>query len=234
MKQLLLLGFFLLSSRFMFSQQPELVDGHDHYQTSHNQVLRIPIRIKNNSDKAQFYVVKKVKGELGDTQKGYFCLGSKCLDGSIEEFSKRIEPGETLYDLYYNFESGIQNTQATFKFEYFPKGNLHSIQEKSVNVVVEEKHSKSYVFQSREITMQDIYPNPVQDHAFIDYRLHTESVKAKVSIHNVLGKNMGDYELNPSETRVKIEAEGLVAGVYFYTLYLDNNGILTRKMIVRK
>jgi hypothetical protein len=234
MKPLLLLSFFLLSSRAMLSQQSEGLDSHDNYITTYNQVVRIPLRIKNNSDKVQFYVIRKVKGELGDTQKGYFCLNNNCLDAAIGEFSKRIEAGETLYDLYYTIESGIQTAQTTLKFEYFPKGNLHSIVERNFNVVVEEKQSKAYVFQSREITMQDIYPNPVQDQAFIEYRLHSESVKAKISIHNILGKNMGDYDLPPSETRVRIEAEGLVSGVYFYTLYLDNNGIVTRKLIVRK
>ncbi|MFN7603180.1 MAG: T9SS type A sorting domain-containing protein, partial [Bacteroidota bacterium] len=79
-----------------------------------------------------------------------------------------------------------------------------------------------------------VYPNPVQDQAFIDYKLHTETVKAKIVVHNVLGKAMGDYELAFDDTRVKIQADDLVPGIYFYTVYLNNNGILTRKLIVRK
>jgi hypothetical protein len=45
---------------------------------------------------------------------------------------------------------------------------------------------------------------------------------------------MGDYDLPASETRVKIQADELISGVYFYTVYIDNSGVLTRKLIVRK
>ncbi len=234
LKQLLLLGFFFLSSCWVYAQSGEANEAHDTFQTTYNQLLRIPIRVKNTSDKPLFYVIRKVKGELGDTQKGYFCLNNRCLDASIEEFSKRLEPGETLYELYYTLESGIQSSQSTLRFEYFPKGNVQAMQEKSVTVVVDERPLKTYVYQSKEITLHDIYPNPIQDQAFIDYKLHSETVKAKISIHNILGKVMGEYDLTVTETRIKIEADNLVPGVYFYTLYLDNNGILTRKLIVRK
>ena len=59
-------------------------------------------------------------------------------------------------------------------------------------------------------------------------------MKAKIVVHNVLGKAMGDYELAFDDNRVKIQADDLVPGIYFYTVYLNNNGILTRKLIVRK
>ncbi|MBK8291991.1 MAG: T9SS type A sorting domain-containing protein [Flammeovirgaceae bacterium] len=90
------------------------------------------------------------------------------------------------------------------------------------------------LFQSKDITIHDVYPNPVQDHAFIDYQLHNENVKAKLVIHNILGRPLDEYELNSSETRAKIQTEEYTSGIYFYTLYLDNNGILTRKLIIRK
>jgi len=72
------------------------------------------------------------------------------------------------------------------------------------------------------------------DQAYIDYRLHNEMLKAKLVLHNVLGKSMGDFELPSSETLVKIPTDELAPGVYFYTIYLNNSGILTRKLVVRK
>jgi Secretion system C-terminal sorting domain len=234
MKLIVFICIILLAGWPAGAQHFEVLDGPDNYQTSFNQLVRIPIRIKNNTDKSQFYVIRKAKGDLGDTQKGYFCFNNQCLDAGIEEFSKKVEPGETLQDLFYTLESGIQTMQAAIKFEIFPKGHPHELLDRSVSVSVEEKPSKSYIFQSKEITIQDIYPNPVQEHGFIDYKLHSESAKAKITVHNILGKPMGDYDLAPSENRVKIQADELVSGVYFYTVYLNNNGILTRKLIVRK
>jgi hypothetical protein len=45
---------------------------------------------------------------------------------------------------------------------------------------------------------------------------------------------MNEFELPTAETHVKIQTEEFTSGIYFYTLYLDNNGILTRKLIIRK
>lgn len=100
---------------------------------------------------------------------------------------------------------------------------------------VEEKTTRSFVFQTRDITVHDVYPNPVTDQqAYLDYRLADEGIKAKVVIHNILGSPVGEYEMNASETRVKIQSDELSSGVYFYTIYLDNIGVLTRKLVVRK
>ena len=234
MKQLAFVCLFLVAGWQAWAQHFEVLDIQEGYQTTFNQQIRVPIHLKNNTDKAQFYVIRKVKGDFGDTQKGYFCIGFNCLDASIVEFTKRIEPGETLQDLVFTFESGIQANQTILKFEFFPKGSPQEARDRTVTITVEEKPTRSYIFQSKEISVQDVYPNPVQDHAFIDYKLHTESVKARITLHNIFGKIMSDYDLPSSETRVKIQADELVSGVYFYTVYLNNNGILTRKLLVRK
>ena len=96
-KRLLFLIVFVLSSEYLVSQHFEVLEGHESFQAAYNQLLRIPIRVKNNTDKAQFYVIRKVKGEIGDTQKGYFCLNNNCLESSIEEFSKKIEPAVSYF-----------------------------------------------------------------------------------------------------------------------------------------
>jgi len=36
------------------------------------------------------------------------------------------------------------------------------------------------------------------------------------------------------ENKIKISTDELPAGVYFYTVYLNNSGVLTRKLVVRK
>lgn len=219
----------------VFAQSPELVNKQEtSYQVQLSEVLKIPLRIKNTTDKPQFYIIRKVSGDLGGTQKGYFCLDDNCLQSGMDEFSKRIEPGQTLNGLYYTLETGLVTGQNNLKFEVFERGKLANAIEHAVTVNVEEKKERSMVFQSKDITIHDVYPNPVSDYAFIEYKIITESIKANVVIHNILGMPMGDYELPTYETRVKIYTEDLAPGVYFYTLYLDNDGVLTRKLIVRK
>ncbi|MBS1681741.1 MAG: T9SS type A sorting domain-containing protein [Bacteroidetes bacterium] len=213
------------------AQNFELVDRMDNYQSGINQLARIPLKIKNNTDKAQFYVIKKTKSDLGETQKGYFCYDNKCLEPSITEFSKKIEPGE-IANLSFTIETGLQPSQNSIKFEIFPKEKPEEIIEQSVSILIDDRLQRS-VFQSREITVNDIYPNPVQDQAVIEYRIY-DNTKAKIVIHNVLGRSMGEYELPSGDTRIKFQVDDFAPGVYFYTLYVNNNGVMTRKMMVRK
>lgn len=234
MKRWLVFAGLIWVTSLAYTQSFELLDRQDSYQTTVSETLRIPIHIRNTTDKPQFYIIRKVQSDLGTTQKGYFCLDKTCLEPGMDEFSKRIEAGETLNTLYYTLETGLVTGQNSIRFEVFARGNQKELVEHQINVFVEERQAKALLFQSKDITIHEIYPNPVVDQAIIDYKIHNESLKAKILVHNILGKAMGDYELPVSDTKVKIIADDLVAGVYFYTLYLDNSGVLTRKLIVRK
>lgn len=211
----------------------EIVDRQENYQAIVGETIYIPVRIKNNTDKAQFFIVRKAFSDLGSSQKGYFCLNKNCLEQGMDEFSKRLEPGQTA-ELYYTMETGLSTGINNLRFEVFVRGLPHHILERIVNVQIDEKREKSFVFQSRDITIHDVYPNPITDQAYIDYRIHNESIKAKVVIHNILGRTMNETELPVFESKIKLQADDLATGIYFYTLYLDNDGVLTRKLIVRK
>lgn len=234
MQKLFILLAIITASWTVKAQSFELMDRQEIYQTGLSENLRIPLRIKNNTDKSQFYVIRKVSSDLGGTQKGYFCIDKNCLESGLEEFSKRLEPGEILSGLYYTLETGLVTGQNNIRFEFFVKGQPNDLIDYSVTIAIDEKQAKQLVFRSKEITLHDVYPNPATDQAFIDYQLHNETIKAKMVIHNILGSAMGDYELPFVETKVKIRTDELAAGIYFYTLYLDNDGVLTRKLIVRK
>ncbi len=234
MKQWLISLGLILAVTGAFSQGFELIDRQENYQTAISETLRIPLRIKNNTDKPQFYIIRKANNDLGGTQKGYFCLDKNCLETEIDEFSKRVESGETLNGLYYTLETGLVTGQNNLKFEFFLRGSPQNVIQHQVNITIDEHRAKSFIFQSKDITIQDVYPNPVTDQAFIDYKIHTETIKAKVVIHNILGSSVGNYELPNSENRIKLTTDEFSAGVYFYTVYLDNNGVLTRKLIIRK
>lgn len=214
------------------AQNFELIDRLDNYQAGFNQMVRIPLKIKNNTDKAQFYIIKRTRADLNESQKGYFCLDNKCLEASITEFSKRIEPGE-ITNLSFTIETGGQQALNTLRFEIFPKGNTTDIIEQNVTLAIDDRLQRS-IYQSREITINDMYPNPVQDQAVIEYKIHNDYSKAKIVVHNVLGRSMAEYELPSNDTHIKLQVDDFAPGVYFYTLYVNNSGVLTRKIMVRK
>jgi len=234
MKHCLTLFGMLFITLLGYGQSFDLVEPQDAFQTGVGETLKIPIRIRNNTDKPQTYVIRKVQGELSSSQKGYFCMDKNCLEVGMEEFTKKVEPGQTLANLFYTLETGLMAGQGNFRFEVFVRGNPKEIVEYNADVTVGEKLTRDLVFQSKDITIHNVYPNPVVGTANMDYRIHNETMKAKIVIHNVLGKSVGDYEMPFFENKIKILTEELPAGIYFYTVYLDNSGVLTRKLVVRK
>jgi len=234
MKAWTILGLLVLGSIIGEAQSFELVDRQDSYQGGISQSIRIGLKVKNTTDKAQFYIFRKVQDDLNSTQKGYFCIDKNCLEPGIDEFSKRIESGETLQNLYFVVETGLIGGQHSLHFQIFPKGNIQLTQDHTVNLTIDDKTVKSLFFHSKDITVHDVYPNPVNDFATMEYTVHNDLAKVRVVVHNILGKSLGDYELANSDNKLKITAEDLPAGVYFYTLYVNNEGVFTRKLIVRK
>ncbi len=233
MKQFLFIFCLACSSLNLIAQNLELLDRQEFYQTSSVQRLKIPLALKNNTDKVQSFTIRKITNDLGHSTKGYFCINHNCQELWVNDISASIEPNETLQNLYYVIETGIISGQTSLKFEISQKGNPKEIIEHNLTINIEEK-SKPFIFQSKEISIQDVYPNPAADQAYIDYKIHDENVKVKLLIHNILGRILGDYQLPSSETKIKIPTEDLPTGVYFYTLYLDQEGVLTRKLVVRK
>jgi hypothetical protein len=234
MKHIIVLFAVMLGGVAALAQSFELVDKQDSYQGGISQTVYLPLKIRNNTEKPQIYIVRKVQDDLGSGLKGYFCLDKNCQTTYLDEFSVRIEPGETNQNLVFTIETGLLSGQHFVKFEIFPRGSPSVSIEHAISITIDDKPIKARIFDSRDITVHDVYPNPVTDQAIIEYSIHNDELKGKVVIHNILGKYMGDYELPVSENKIKIQTDDLPAGIYFYTVYINSEGVLTRKLVVRK
>jgi hypothetical protein len=132
-------------------------------------------------------------------------------------------------------EAGLAQGLSTIKYIAFNKSNPAESFEFDLNFSIEEKAEKQHIYSSNRVVLHDVYPNPVtNDQAFVNYSILHESVKAKITLHNILGNTIEEYPLPQTENRLKIQTSTLNAGIYFYTLYVDNEGVMTRKLIVRK
>jgi len=235
MKRWFILLLFLIATQVGMAQGVEWIDRQDNYQAVIGQNARIPIRVRNTTDRTQTIVIRRALAELNANQKGYFCVGEECLDGSVDQVTRKLEAGEVAVNVYYVVEPGMTATSNAFRFEVYHKGSPQLGLEHAFMLSVDEKPSRSFVFQTRNFMVHDIYPNPVTDQdAYLDYKLTDDALKVKVVIHNILGSPVGENEMVATESKVKIDAQQLSSGVYFYTIYIDNVGVLTRKLVVRK
>jgi len=79
------------------------------------------------------------------------------------------------------------------------------------------------------------YPNPFSQSTNIGYSLPQNVHSAKIVLTDASGKVFKQIPVSVTEDGVvKIEAESLPAGVYFYSLYMDNTLVDTKKMVLSK
>lgn len=206
----------------------------DIYKGFIGETVRVPLRFTNHSDKPITLIIRKTSASLGGTQKNYFCLDDNCLDQRVEDVMVRLEPGQTISNFQVALEAGLANGISSVKYVVFNRQNTAENIEIDLNFSVEERTSKEDIYASNHIVLHDVYPNPVVDYAFVNYNLLNDAMEAKIIIHNILGNPVEEYSLPATENRVKIRADAMDAGIYFYTLYLDNEGVVTRKLIVKK
>jgi hypothetical protein len=234
MKRLLLLIWLALVSATLSAQNFEISGLQDAYRGSLGDLIRAPLYFKNKTDKPITLILRKAETQIGSTQKNLFCIDNNCLDQRTEDYILRIEPGQTVQNFSIGLEAGLVEGFSAVKYIVYNKSNPSETTQIEVNFIVEGRNEKSSIYTSRFITIHDVYPNPVTDYANIEYQLHDDQVKTKIVIHNILGNAVTQYELPYSEIRIKILAEQFNAGIYFYTLYIDNEGVMTRKLIVKK
>lgn len=235
MKKVLPVACGLAMSAIAWAQSFELTGKPETQRGYVGELLKVPLVIKNISPKTITLIIRKTDAHLGGTQRSFICLAEPCLGDQLpEEVTVRLEPGQILHQLTLVLDAGLAPGTSTVRYAVSNRSTPSETVEVEINYIVEEKTVKNEIFHSRHITIHDIFPNPVTDFATINYKIHTEDVRAKIVIHNILGSRLEELELPYLQTQVKLSAEELSGGIYFYTLYLDNEGVMTRKLMVKK
>ncbi len=229
----------VISILFGFStiaQSIEILDNNQNYHGNIGSKIEVPIKIKNNSDRVLHLMVQRVSSQIGSTQSTFFCWGDECFskDTYILPTSRKLAPGEESSAFISVLEAGLTEQFSTVTYIFYDRDNPSDAVSYELNYNVEEKEIKGLLFESEDITLSDAYPNPVSEFAIIQYRFFDETKEAKILIHNVLGSIVGEYELLPFENQLKISTQELNPGVYFYTLYLDKQVKVTKKLLVKK
>jgi len=77
-------------------------------------------------------------------------------------------------------------------------------------------------------------PNPFTDETTIQFTLPKGVTNASVLIHDMQGKQIKAYVLDSNNTSISINGGELEAGMYFYSLVIDNKINNTLKMVLTK
>ena len=194
------------------------------------------IKLRNNSSKTIHVRVKRVERQLSTGQSNYFCLGGDCYTTSTKLLPKIItlKPGQTTSSFKSILKAGISESESTVKYVFYNNDNPADETEFEVLYSIIENKPKSQLLRNNSISMTNVYPNPVNTFAIIDYNIIKNGIVAKIIVHNVLGGNVGEYQLQRRDNNLKINTADFKPGVYFYSVYVDNENIATKKFIIKR
>lgn len=225
---------FFLISKVSLGQSFEIVGHQDIIHTTIGETSKTPLRIKNLTDKPIYLIIRRTDVQIGSTQKTSFCIDQQCQENRSRDFILKVDPLTTSESVQISLEAGLAPVTSSLKYAIINKNNPAESIDIDFAYSVEESRAKEDLYSSNLIRLHNVYPNPVTDFANVDYRILNSAVKARIVLHNILGNKMDEYPLPAHETQIKIRSDALAAGIYFYTLYIENEGVVTRKLVVRK
>lgn len=103
----------------------------------------------------------------------------------------------------------------------------------SENKIEEFISSEDRLFSSDKLTVSNIYPNPADDHADIDYVISSQVGEAKITFYNILGNEMKEEILEKDQRKVRVSTKDWNNGIYLYQLSSDGKSLVTKKLLVR-
>lgn len=195
-----------------------------------------PVAIKNVSSKPVEITFQRTNNNISSGQESFFCLGRTCYspETNTSPETKTLRPGE-IYDGFKGvLRSGMgkSNSQISYCFINVadPKDKLCT----TLNFQIESSGGNDVLFFNEDINISNIYPNPINEVALFDYSIKSSTIKSKIILHNVLGSIVGEYSLNEFENKLKIYTQSFKPGVYFYTLSIDNQNLITKKFVIKR
>ncbi|SFU19619.1 Por secretion system C-terminal sorting domain-containing protein [Algoriphagus locisalis] len=238
MKRLLIFftWLWLLVPVFSEAQQVRVLSDGVEFRGDLGSTQRKTILLENESKEVKTYLLKSLRGNVGSSQTVRICIGENCFDPKkdLAKIKLELEPGELLTDLYLVFDMGIVETRGSFDLSFVNENNLRDQFVVEARYEVEDPSNKVDEFDYKDIVLSDVYPNPSVRIAQFDYALKNKSIKARIAINSFIGNPIANYELDPDRNTLAINVSDFNPGVYFYTLFLDNKNIVTKKLVVKK
>jgi hypothetical protein len=238
MKRLLLIftWLWLMSPLFAEAQQIRVLSERLQFSGKMGSSQRKSIILHNESAQIKTFLLKNLNGNIGSSQKVKICLGDQCFDSKKElaKIKLVLAPSQIMTDLYVEFEMGIVGTMGSFDLIFVNSDNIRETFVVEALYDVTNPAVKTDGVEFEDITLTGVYPNPSSRVAHLDYQIKNPRVKAKIAINSFIGNPVAEYILDPDRTTLSINVSDFKEGIYFYTLFLDNKNIVTRKLQIKK
>lgn len=191
--------------------------------------------ITNNSDNIINVNAVRFNVDVIKDTENLFCFASACYPPSMD----------TSFN-YLPIAAGASSPEDNFKAEFTANGELgisivkykfYNIADEndSVQVVVKYKSTPTAINETlaNSINLSNVYPNPAHTTVNLDYSFDLNVDNASVKIVNILGSIVKEVEMNQNANNLRIDISDLNAGIYFYSVIVNNEIFKTKKLVIR-
>lgn len=184
--------------------------------------------------------VKKIEntmlpGFLCDYTSSTFCFNGNCYPSFVY-----VSP-----DPPAAIAPGAMDT--TFSGDYKPKGHLgesiityvffNTADTNDSAWVVVHFNATPLVINEPAITKAEVsnpYPNPAINYTSFKYSFPGTTIHAQFVLRDILGSPVKEIEIDNTEGKLLVNTTDIKSGIYFYSFYVNDKLILTKKLVIRK
>ncbi len=198
--------------------------------------LRASVKIKNVSDREISLQIIQQPIELKNDQAAYFKLDNKITRGkrAVSANIKKLQPGEILQSFTAFLSSDFQTGRSQINYLFYDADLPEDSLSITLSFLINPHASGDNLYANDYIVISNLYPNPATEFVAFDYKLSSTAPEAKITIRNVLGSEVKSHELSIWDTKTRFPIGDLKPGVYFYTLSMDEQNLVTRKFMVKR
>jgi hypothetical protein len=225
---------FLFMLPFLGEAQVRVLSDYIEFSGKIGTSQRKSLIVQNESNQTKEYSLKFLRGNIGSSQNVKLCIGDKCynLKKDLNKVRLTLQPNEIFTDLYLEVELGISELRGSFDLHFVNTENVRDAF--LVEAVYEVFNPIENETNHRDISVGSIYPNPSNRIAQIDYEFKNPNASARISINSFIGNPVAEYQLDPLQRTLVINVADFNPGVYFYSLFVDNKNIVTKKLVIKK
>ncbi|WP_296618326.1 T9SS type A sorting domain-containing protein [Marivirga sp.] len=232
MKLFLTIFLSILVTTSLWSQDIMIKDFNGEITTSYQKSNTKIFKIQNFSNSKKSIKIKQNIDKIQGGSTFTICYNNECSTNR-EPLILNIPANSISNDLKVTLNGGLSYLN-TIAYVEFIDLEVDNIVKKEISLKVTEEKTKDIFYEKGGITVNSFFPNPAIKNAIMEYSINPYETEAKITIQNVLGSIVSSYDLSPDENKLNISTENLNPGVYFYTLFIKDEGLATRKLIVKK
>ena len=193
-------------------------------------IMPIDLRVRNTYDQELRLFVRRIMQSEVPLSSNSFCFGVQCYASTTDTSTIAVVLASGidttfLGDYYPSLQSGL----TSITYEFFEKGGQSIPSQVTVNFLLSPL-GLGAVLNGYEFS--DAFPNPASSSTSFNYSIPAGSV-GNIVVRNLLGSVVRDIKLEKLQGRAIINTNDLKEGVYFYTLILNNEAVVTKKLVIR-